>query len=293
MEGPNLQQAISGIAKVSEIARRDMFEPEAMRGNDNTLWQTMGSCIRALSRRFIISDHPIEFFEAEIHDAWYLFARASASIDADHPAQDRLVRLVLWARELGVLQRTAKSGESQNAITSHGRIWSDLPFFVLDVQDAWKRTMSPTSPAVHRYNLAAGIARLASLKICNDAFAECGLEVMKDALETPQELSSSACLLLFQLVHVWLRYAGDQLLLLSLARLPVYGGWKFEADGQSIGPLARAAGVDEGGFSKARFIFWKERLVLLRMEPADEIEIISQCAGIITFIWETYFRPSH
>ncbi|KAI1766223.1 hypothetical protein GGR53DRAFT_464623 [Hypoxylon sp. FL1150] len=292
MDGPNFQQAISGNSKLSEIARRDMFEPEAMRGNDNTLWQTMGSCIRALSRRFVISDHPIEFFEAEIHDTWYLFARASSSIDADHPAQDRLVRLVLWARELGILQRTAKSGESQNAVTSHGRIWSDLPFFVPDVQDAWKRTMSPASPALYRSNLAAGIARLASLGVCNDAFAECGLEVMKDALETPQELLSSAGLHLFQLVHIWLRYAGDQLLLLSLERLPVNGGWTSEASAHSIGPLARDAAVVEGGFSKARFIFWKERLVVLRMEPVDEIEIISQCASMITFLWETYFGPS-
>ncbi|KAI4866291.1 hypothetical protein F4820DRAFT_417724 [Hypoxylon rubiginosum] len=292
MDNSSLQQTIASIVRVSEIARRDMFEPEAMRGNDNTLWQTMGSCIRALSRRYVVSDHPIQFFEAEIHDAWYLFTRASSSIDADHPAQDRLVRLILWARELGVLHRMANGGESQDAVTSQGRIWSDLPFFVPDVQDVWKKTMSPTVPTAHRYNLAAGIARLASLRLCDDAFAECGLEIMKDALETPQELSSSACLLLFGLAHVWLRYAGDQVLLLSLAHLPVHGGWESEASARPIGPLAQDAGIDEEGFSKARFVFWKERLIVLRMEPADEIEVISQCASMITFIWEAYFGSS-
>ncbi|XXG94411.1 hypothetical protein Hte_000667 [Hypoxylon texense] len=292
MDDSSLQQAIAGIAKVSEIARRDMFEPEAMRGNDNTLWQTMVSCIRALSRRYVMSDHPIQFFEAEIHDAWYLFARASSSIDADHPAQDRLVRLILWARELGTLHRTARSREYEDAVTGQGRIWCDLPFFVPDIQDAWKKTMNPTVPVAHRYNLAAGIARLASLRVCNDAFAECGLEIMKDALETPQELSSSACLLLFNLAHVWLRYAGDQLLLLSLAHSPVHGGWESEGSARPIGPLAQDVGIDKEGFSKARFIFWKERLIVLRMEPAEEIEIISQCASMVTFLWEIYFGPS-
>ncbi|KAI1779745.1 hypothetical protein F4818DRAFT_453728 [Hypoxylon cercidicola] len=247
MEDSNLQRAIASIAKVSEIARRDMFEPES----------------NARERQYPLGDHGQLHPGSESKIWHYFFAQA----------QDRLVRIVLWARELGVLHKTAQSGESQPVITSQGRIWSDLPFFVPDVQEAWKKTMRPDSPISHRYNLAAGIARLASLRVCNNAFAECGLEVMKDALETPQELSSSACLLLFQPVYIWLRYAGDQLLLLSLARLPAHGGWASEAGAHPIGSLAQDAGI-EGGFSKARFIFWKERLVVLRMEPADEIEII-------------------
>ncbi|OTB06358.1 hypothetical protein M426DRAFT_319094 [Hypoxylon sp. CI-4A] len=290
MDEASIERAIAGVTKMSEMARRDMFEPEALRGNDNTLWETMGSSIRALSLRYVKSDLPIRYFEAEIHDTWYLFARAAQSIDADHPAQDRLVRLILWAKELGTLQR-AQDGESQTAVTSQGRIWSDLPFFVPDVQQAWKTVISEPAPPSYRYNLAAGIARLASIRVCSDAFAHCGLEVMREALEIPREPLSFASHVEFQILQVWIRYAGDQLLRLSLAGSPADGrrAWALDPNGPPIGPLAQQAGINQEGFSRARFVFWKERLTALKMEPKDEIVVVSECANMIAWIWECYF----
>ncbi|KAI0843185.1 hypothetical protein F5Y06DRAFT_257119 [Hypoxylon sp. FL0890] len=225
------------------------------------------------------------------------FTRAAQNIDADHPAQARLIRLILWARELGVLRRRTQGGQSQAAVSNNGHIWSDLPFFVPDVQHTWKAVMEKPSPPSHRYNLAAGIARLAGVRVCSDAFAQCRLEVMKVAFEIPRGPLKFVSLLPFDIVKVWLRYAGDQLLRLSLTGLPADGAWAFNAwtvdsDGQPVGPLARQAGITEGGFSRDRFVFWKRRLATLKMESEDEIAVVSQCASMIHGIWYDYFRPS-
>ncbi|KAJ8129273.1 hypothetical protein O1611_g4360 [Lasiodiplodia mahajangana] len=102
----------------------------------------MESGIRILSRRYMATDHPIEFFETGIRDIWYMFTLAAQNIEAHHPAQDRLLRIILCARDRRVLQRTAEQettviveedatmpmrGEGPAAETSQGRIWTDPP----------------------------------------------------------------------------------------------------------------------------------------------------------------------
>ncbi|KAH6658047.1 hypothetical protein BKA67DRAFT_533223 [Truncatella angustata] len=226
-------------------------------GSDNTLWKTMESCIRMLSRRYAISDLSIEHFEIEIRDIWYIFILASQNIDVNHPAQDRLTRIVFLAREYNTIQRVVTGvPHTQSAITSHGHIWQDLPFLIQDVRDAWKGVItspSSSSSSAHRRNLTAGIARMAGVGLCETAFGQCGLGVMKMALESPE---------------VWLMYAGDQISRLSHRQQ--IGRWDME-------------------HRKTRFIFWKERLADINAQAVREIGVEAQCANMITNIWDSFY----
>ena len=333
MDVNQLQKALAGTKKVSEIARRDMFAREAAGGDHNSLWTTMTSCIRVITSTYRRSDKPVQLFEVEIRDVWYLFILAAKSIDAHHPAQDRLTRLILWARELGVLTRTLKpsqvlqpvqegddgegflgaknEGQSregdellvQEAVTKDGRIWLDLPFMVQDVQDAWKNAMGFSTSSEHRCNLAAAIARLAGLGVCDEAFSGCGLDIMSQALEMPRTADRQPSvtdqvepdraneaegplpiLQLLAVAQIWLRYSGDKMLQLSVANHPCSdSGWN---NGASLsGQLARDAGVSTAGFSQGRFLFWRKRLSdLMKTEDEAVKEMTTACFNNMTWL---------
>jgi hypothetical protein len=84
-------------------------------------------------------------FEWDAHELWYIFFIQAARITAadDDRAQDRLVTQLLYAQSLGTLWRTT-SGTEDEAITSDGaRIWTDLPYLVSDVREAWLQSTQP------------------------------------------------------------------------------------------------------------------------------------------------------
>lgn len=305
MNPPQLARSVESRAKAS-AATRPLIDREAAVGNDNTLWETIGSHIRGTAYRYTQSDNSIKLFEWDMHDIWYQFVQAAKNIDADHPAQDRLTRLVVWASELGVLTRTRKrsqlvqlkeaegeakeegkvnEGDSQElvvqeAMTTDGRIWIDLPFLVQHMRSAWTEAMDPSVPTAHRHNLAAAIARLAGLGVRDDALSGCGLRLMCETLETPRELTAAASesdtqqvsLTVMQLLpaaNAWLLYAGHKLLRLSDK---FYDGSAWSAEASTPGELARRAGVDSPGFSRARYLFWKKRLEELSQCDEEEVK---------------------
>ena len=302
-----LDRSLESRAKAS-AATRPLIDREAAVGNDNTLWVTIDSHIRGTAYRYTQSDNPIQLYEWDMHDIWYEFVQAAKNIDADHPAQDRLTRLVVWASELGPLTRTRKrsqigqlekaereakeegkgdanQGEDhamvvQEAMTTDGRIWTDLPFLVQDMRSAWNEAMDPSIFTAHRHNLAAAIARLAGLGVRHDALSGCGLHIICETLETPRKLSSAASesetkqvsLTVMQLLpaaNAWLSYAGHKLLRLSDKS---YDGSAWSAEASMPGELARSAGVDSAGFSRARYLFWKKRLVELSQGDEEEVK---------------------
>lgn len=270
--------ALASLTRVTALARETMFIPEAAKGNDNTLWQTMEGGIFMLSRRYAMSDLPVAYFAIEIQGIWDMFALASQHIDADHMAQDRLVRIVLQAREHGVLERTV-GGVEETAVTAQGRIWTDLPFLVENMREAWKGLMAETEPGsmAKRINLTAGIARLAAVGVCGSSLGQCGLEVMKLALERPEGMGNRS---MMALVKVWLRYAGHQLLLMSLADTPADGSWRIDM---------REATADDAGMSRDRFVTWKDKLDELKAQATDEMGVEVDCAYNIKVIWDSYF----
>ena len=306
MDHAQLARSLESRARAS-AATRPLIDREAAVGNDNTLWETIASHMRGTAYRYTQSDNPIQLFEWDMHDIWYQFVQAAKNIDAHHPAQDRLSRLVVWASELGALTRTRKrsyireveaaegpakeegKGEAneeegdemvvQEALTTDGRIWIDLPFLVPDLRAAWDDAMHPSTPTAHRHNLAAAIARLAGLGVRHDSLAGCGLRVMSEALETPRILSAAApelgteqiSLTVMQLLpaaRAWLLYAGHKLLRLSDKS---YDGSAWSSEASTPGQLARSAGVDSAGFSRARYLFWMTRLE--ELSQCDEEEV--------------------
>src|SRR5271170_955937 len=97
------------------------------------LWLGVRGFIWNISHRYTQFHHPILLYEYDLHDLWYLLINAAKVTGADDPLQDRLLIQVLYARELGTLKWTSASSDSNDmeshiALTSNGRIWTDLPF---------------------------------------------------------------------------------------------------------------------------------------------------------------------
>lgn len=302
-----LARSLESRAKASAVTR-PLIEREAAVGNDTTLWETIRSHMTGTAYRYTKSDNPIGLYEYDMHDIWYQFVQAAKNIDADHPAQDRLTRLVVWASELGPLTRTRKrsqiwqqegtegegkrerkgevkgSGDDemvvQEAMTTDGPIWSNLPFLIQDLRLAWNEAMDPSVHTAHRHNLAAAIARLAGLGVRDDALSGCGLRVMCDTLETPRRLTAAAATLeteqvlptmiqLLPAAKAWLLYAGHKLLRLSDQ---CYDGCAWSSEASTPGELTRSAGVDSAGFSRARYVFWRKRLEELSQCDEEEVK---------------------
>ncbi|KAJ9150119.1 hypothetical protein NKR19_g5421 [Coniochaeta hoffmannii] len=272
-----------------------MFIPEAQRDrNENTLWRTMQGGIRMLSRRYAMSDLPIGHFEIEIRNTWECFVIGTSYTDADHPAQDRFVRVVLLAREYGLLSRPRRQAEGveeeneeegEQAITRGGRIWTDLPFLVDTLREGWKDLMGRDDDTEgvleRRVNLTAAIARLASVGVMKGELGQCGLVVMATALEREGAIAKDT----LKLVEVWLRFAGDALLRLSLAGVKADEAWAAGMDGL-ISPQLLGE-----GFNKARFIAWKNRLGELKIAATDRetdgMDIV--CANMIDNVWDSFY----
>ncbi|OIW31121.1 hypothetical protein CONLIGDRAFT_643137 [Coniochaeta ligniaria NRRL 30616] len=283
------EQQLASVARVSQLAKETMFLPEARRGNDNTLWRTLAGGIRMLSRRYGMSDLPIGHFEIEIRNTWDCFVIGASYIDADHPAQDRLVRGVLVAREYGVLTRRRRTrgegegeGEEEVAVTEDGMIWNDLPFLVDVLRRDWRVAMGGERDGEEgvwerRVNLTAAIARLASVGVKAEELGQCGLVIMAMALEREGRVDKD----MLRLVDVWLRFAGDCLLRLSLGGTRADGTW---AEG-----LLGAEALGEG-FSRDRFLGWKDRLGELKKavvdREADAVEV--GCANMIGSAWDSF-----
>ncbi|KAI1170708.1 hypothetical protein F4777DRAFT_568288 [Nemania sp. FL0916] len=316
MDEEDIRGYVASQERFLAMMCRDTFDPEASEGNDNTLYVTMSSSIMGLSRRYAGTDMPIECFEPELHNIWYLFIISAQNIDAHHLAQDRLLRILTEARHCGVLRKIANPMRTlihaqlgtggpnarqlrkveglEAAETSQGCIWADLPFLVQDVRDAWKKLIMDTSAShAHCCNLTSAIARLAGSGVCGDAFSQCGLEIMKLAVETPLPPSSpdeGSSTPRLALVQIWLSYAGDTLLRLCLtASTPLDPSWALD-DQQPIGPLAQQAGISlAAAYSRERFCFWKDRLEAMMVVANYAESLESDCATAIQISWNTHF----
>lgn len=243
---------------------------------EDTLWQTAASFVTSMSHRWTQTDsrNSIELFEIDCHDLWYIFTQAAKQIDATHPAQDRLVAQVLYARQLGTLQRLA---DDQVAQTSDGTIWKDLPYLARHLKDSWMASSSLSICC--RQNLAAFIARLVGLGVLSNKLSICALWVFREALEVRTSgdnhlASEKRTSDLLSLIIIWLRYAGHQLVLQlePSAAHPATNPPNPVADAvSSTYELVAEAGIHDRGFSVARWKFWQSRLFLLGDSQIDDI----------------------
>ncbi|MCJ1384454.1 hypothetical protein MMC17_007570 [Xylographa soralifera] len=268
---------------------RRAVDDEAARGDDNTLIITVGTSIKAMSLRAVKFTFPFSYLSLELHDLWYTFIQAAKAFGHDNNKQDTLVWYILSIREKGTLTRTVSAPASNDVRveivqTSGGKMWSDLPFLVQDIRDAWKDSLNMSTS--HRKSLAAFIARLAAVGVCGNALAGCALLTMRDALETPRTLvgadghSYISVGDLLPTVNAWLLFALDKLLDLSNASFR-----EVDPSFSALGGLAQEAQVVlEGGFSPLRWTFWKQRLEAL--SGCDQ-ELVAKEAKLGLMMMET------
>lgn len=241
----------------SAAFRKDIDGEAAGRPNDdNTLWKTARLLIWNISRRYKQPDPPMELFAFDLHDLWYTIIQAAKTISADHPSQDRLISQILYARELGTLVRNT---EPPNATFSYGRIWTDLPFLIDDLQLEWRQLLQMS--AAHRHNLAAFTARLVALGVCSNALSVCALWTLRETLETPRNLtvaentSNVSISEMLPAAVVWLSYSSHKLIALSNTSSDA-----LDLETATLGELAKDANVTSGGFNRSRWRFWRHRL---------------------------------
>lgn len=126
-------------------------------------------------------------------------------------------------------------------MTSGGKIWGDLPFFVEQLYEHWKKGWE--LPVRQRRNLSAFIARLASWGVRDPALCWCAIWILREALETPRPLVSTAAgspidqLPIADMVPaagVWFELCGYKIEILCLAN--------HDFDDSTIGSLAKDHG---------------------------------------------------
>ncbi|KAF2137038.1 uncharacterized protein K452DRAFT_291946 [Aplosporella prunicola CBS 121167] len=255
------------------------------------LWNNVKLSMANITRRAAQSAEPAQAFDFDLHDLWYILMQSAKVTPADSPVQAWLVTQVLYARELGALQRPAavegEGGSRAVVRTAEGVIWTDLPFLVADVTEAWRG--SEKLPLVERQNLGAFIARLVAVGVCDPLLGPCALWSLHGALEAPVDTESEPELETkvdgvngvveekgengesrkngengnhtspaeaVMVALVWLRYCGHKLLIWSMQNLQV-----SEEQGE--------------GFSLARWARWK--LLLDSMRDSEDITL-ANCA---------------
>ena len=258
-------EQVASRERLSKISReqidREATSDESKSSSQSTLWRTVRDYILNINHRYTKSTNPIILFEWDMHDLWYMFIQAAKVTPADDPAQDRLVAQLLYAREMGTLRRRTTRTEEE-AITSDGlRIWTDLPYLAEDMQGAWEKSMD-LSPH-HRHNFAAFTARLPALGICPTSLSLCALWLLREALETPRQLTRPengsgevSVAELLPACAAWFTYCNHKLLTLAVTK-HVFPGANLPLS--EPGELARQADIQQPGFSVPRWLFWRHR----------------------------------
>lgn len=270
---PPLPDQLSSRARYSMEFRSaidsEAANDEANSPSSSTLWQSVGGHVLNTSFRYTTWTHPISDFKWDLHDLWYTLIQAAQIMPADDAAQDRLVHQVLYARSLGTLRRTTTGTEEQAITADGGRIWTNLPYLVCDLQTVWEQStaLSPT----HRHNLAAFTARLAALGVGGADLSDAALWLLRTALETPRPLTKAGggdSISLAELLPAcvaWFQYCNHRLLTLSVSQ---HGS---HAPAATPGELAQIAQVSHWGFSVARWLFWRRRFKELSRCTDDDV----------------------
>jgi hypothetical protein len=187
---PDAEINISSRTRISAMIREDWAQSAKEDGNDNSLWEEVLGLIFSTSSRYCRSDVPIQFFEEDMHDLWYLFFQASMNVSGERAEQDRLIMQILYARELGVLQRKGENMEIiGEAVTRGGKIYKDLPFLVGDMTDYWIRESGRMSINQHQ-NFASFLAKLSAVSVADDKLCGCALIVLRDTLWSQRHVSA-------------------------------------------------------------------------------------------------------
>lgn len=244
------------IQTIREDFDRAVAEVESQSNNQSSLWPSIREFILNINYRYIQSNLPITIFEQDIHDLWYMFFQTAQITDADSPEHDRLVSQLIYAKELGTSQRI--TGPTADTF----RLWTDLPYLVGDIREAWEKKSMKLRPT-QRHNFVAFTARLLALGVCDSGVSLCALWLLREALETPRPLIQAevdgdevSVAELLPATIEWFQQSSPKLLSLAVKNRSF-----AEVDSQISlpGELARNAGINQAGFTVSRWVFWRKR----------------------------------
>ena len=268
---------------LSREAKRKEFEHDP--AHPEVTWKGLRESMLGLGDQFFSHDVDATQLEEGLHDLWDEVIHAARILPADSPEVDRLVMLILEARELGLFVRKDNDNnapqEREVARLPNGQsLWTDLPYLVQEVRDAWTKESNAYTSA-ERESLAVLTAKLCAVGVCPTELGDCALWLFREAFETERPLTmittasgttslSGASLPadkgpipsvvdLLPACLSWLRYAN-----VKLAKLSVTASSRtIDIEDASVlsapGSLARQADITQGGFSVARWLFWRRR----------------------------------
>ncbi|KAB8360965.1 hypothetical protein FH972_024697 [Carpinus fangiana] len=247
--------------------RIDLVAAQQVGTSTTDLCTSARSSIRNILRRLHLQSR--ELIEADLHDLWYTIYRCATITPGDNPEQDKLVVEVLMARELG-----APSGGVE---TGDGTIFTDLPFFVMDMHDL-KYRQQGTITLDEAYNLAAFLARLVAVGVRAPQLSCLALQSLSAALEFPSMPSlrendfatKTSTVERLPAAVSWLKFAGHRLAIYSAEAQMTPCGKCLTDNDLEPGPLAQEAGVIDKGFGPARWNFWRQRFEELREEEDEK-----------------------
>jgi hypothetical protein len=159
-------------------------------GNDSSLAAYRYSQVSSINSRISKFAVPIETFEWDLHDLWHAYYHATINTSHESPNMDSLAFQLLQTKAQGVLM--GRGLQIEEAITSDGKIWTDLPFLFPDMTSYWINDYAKMS-ASHRLNLSSSLAKLASVGLNNDRLSGIALILLRDALETKRPLEELLC----------------------------------------------------------------------------------------------------
>ena len=270
---------------LSREAKRKEFEHDP--AHPEVTWKGLRDSMLSLGDQFF--NHGVDAAQlAEgLHDLWDEVIHAAKILPAGNPELDRLVTLILEARELGLLVRkdnseNSESQEGEAARLPNGQsLWTDLPYLIQEIQDAWAKE-SNTYTSAERESLAVLTAKLCAAGVCPTELGNCALWLFREAFETERPLTKMAIgsgtttlsgvglpadkgpipsiVDLLPACLAWLRYANSKLAKLTVTASSMTIVDIDDASALSApGAFARQADITQGGFSVARWLFWRRR----------------------------------
>lgn len=257
---------------------------------DPEMWKRARLLVRNITSRYVnYADQSIAVFERDLHNLWYLFIGAAKVTPTDAATADRLAVQILVAREMGILKRISEQyADGQVAYTSAPvtgplpRIWVDLPFLTANLRATWTEAMTRNGAlsSDHLANLAGFTARLVAFGIHEAELSQCGLSLLREALEVPRQLlennnadqdDDKPLSYFMPALLAWLQHGSYKLFGLtarghaSKIEVKDMGDHEDHEDrwvvaGALLSALSSQRGGRISGFSMVRWEFWKQRL---------------------------------
>lgn len=113
-------------------------------------------------------------------------AKLTEPEDSPH---DSLVILLLYFRELGTLHRKVDGVDERAVMGNGGGVWTDLPYFPLDLGKEWRRW--PGMTAKQRAGLATFTGRCVALGVGGIGVTSCAVWTLEEALGRKEEPTAS------------------------------------------------------------------------------------------------------